>query len=326
MRGERGSAVFKLFKNNKAKKAKRGDVKPPENIEIISKPEPNACGGTYAYRDHDLKKTVESRDVVYFSATSALGNYMDPNERLGWVSAFAVKAQVGSFVFLGTSKYSGGRAPSEKRWALVKEDVFPRLADLTENLKLAEHNGYFSRTAGLPEDFGGSVEIKYASGERIAFSDNQSPILRSEQGREIAALFKELLTLEPVHLPSADGIREVRFCEKRKDGGFTETRLTIDPDGSGENVKKQRFSEPRIYESSKRVEKETVDKIRETVSGKGLLIWAYLPDSGYEPLSEKTLTFVFDSGEEITVKDARAVPDPLRGAFFDVELELTTKN
>lgn len=62
----------------------------------------------------------------------------------------------------------------------------------------AEHLKWFKKHIskhiyGLPENFGGSVSIEYASGEKISFSNNQQPILSPNTGLCIKELFSEAM-------------------------------------------------------------------------------------------------------------------------------------
>ncbi len=299
-------------------------------IRILKKTKPHECGGTDASIDTRAPREILSEDMILFDVTSTLPETycsMGPDpERIGYVSAFAVPAAAGTFLFFETG--SGFRRRDERKsaWALVRENVFTALASMTREQKLARSNGFHSETHGLPENFGGDIDIRYAGGERISICDNQSPVLSREEGEAIAALFTGAMRGEPVPLPDPAALREIRFREDRRGGGFTEARLTIRDDGTAVNERKSRYDGPDVYESAKSVSAETVARLREKIAGTGLLAWETLPTREYAPEGKKILTFLFDGGDEITVPDCRLVPRQLWGGFFGVELELTTKN
>ncbi|MBQ3865646.1 MAG: hypothetical protein II776_02000, partial [Clostridia bacterium] len=184
-------------------------------------------------------------------------------------------------------------------------------------------NGRFSETHGLPENFGGSVSARYAGGEKLSFSDNQSPVLTDPEGLAIRDFFRKALSGKLVDLPAPEKIREILFVEKRPDGGFTEACLTTPADGAAALRRRSRYKDPKIYEKTIAVPAETVEKIRRTVAETGLLGWRGLPDDGFSR-EEKTLAFTLDDGAVYTVRSGRVVPDALRRGFFDVELPLTT--
>lgn len=144
------------------------------------------CGGTDATQDTKAPKTISSEEMILFDATSALNNgQVSPDNRnresLGYVSAFAASAGEGCFLFLETGECFNRLSEKTASWALVKE------------CNLAKDNGFHSETHGLPENFGGSVSIEYASGEKISFSNNQQPILSPNTGLCIKELFSEAM-------------------------------------------------------------------------------------------------------------------------------------
>lgn len=307
---------------------RKKNVDPDDGIVILNRTEPPMCGGTDAYQDTRAPKEIVSQNMILFDVTSALGYALTPEEDadpLGFIAAFAAPAGEGTFLFLET-------APDERSddttaaWALVKENVFPALVSLVREHDVAKNNGFHSRTHGLPQDFGGRVRIRYASGEEISFSDNQTPVLSIPLARTIAALFTEAMNGPRVTLPDVDSLREIRFAEEREGGGFTRATLTLLPDGSGVNAKAARYDDPQVYESEKPVDAETVAAIKATIESNGILAWEGLPESGFALSGHKTLAFVFEGGREIVIPDGQVLPDSLGRGFFSIELEMTTKH
>ena len=205
------------------------------DIEIISSTGKGMCGGTDAYIDWSLPKVISSEDMIFFKAESAL-NAPDRAERniepLGFVSAFAAPCGGGTFLF---HEYGRGFSRYDERifsLSLVKENVFPALCALVKRLDLAKDNGFHSKTHGLPENFGGSIDIKYSSGEKISISNNQSPVLSHKAGFEISQFFIKAMKGEKVALPDAKDLAVIRFDEERSDGGFTRAALTLNADGT----------------------------------------------------------------------------------------------
>ncbi len=328
---------------------KKGNRKGNGGIVILAKTEPGMCGGTDATQDTNAPKKISSEKMILFDVRSALGyggnygdNYSDnyggnygggdrPGatpcrpDRLAYVSAFAVPAGTGSFVFLETAEGPQRHAQKTRSWKYVKRDVFPSLVKLVNDLDLAAKNGFHSETHGLPENFGGSVHIEYESGETVSYSNNQSPVLSRDAAVNIARLFSEALASEAEDLPDADGLTGIRFSETRKNGAFTTAFLTVNPDGTGVNKKQSRYADPAVFESETPVEKEKIDAIKNIVKSGGMLAWPELPVSDAAPSGPKELRFFFRDGREIAVSDDRAVPGELRGAFFDIELEMTVR-
>lgn len=299
-----------------------GKKKSDTDVVVISQTKPDACGGTDATLDKKAPKEIASEDMILFDVTSALNGDGAP----GHVSAFAAPAGKGSFLFLSVGE--GFRSRDEKKcaWALVKENVFPRLVELVRECSLAKKNGFHSETHGLPENYGGSVSVEYASGERISFSDNQSPVISDETGGKIADLFGRFMKGESISLPVLSDLKAIRFEEIRDNGGFTKALLSLNPDGTGINEKKSRYDDPKVYESAKTVEKETVDAIKKNIADTGILAWSDLPDGRFSFGGKKTLSFVFADGAEITVSDGKLLPSQISRGFFNIELEMTAKH
>ncbi|MBR6050047.1 MAG: hypothetical protein IKP68_02450 [Clostridia bacterium] len=304
------------------------EKKKDDGLVILRSARAGECGGTDATQDTRAPKKILSDVMTFFCATSVLGHPSDEIKRkyepLGYVSAFAAPCGEGTFLFLETS--DGFRRGGERKraWTLVKGDIFPTLADIVCKYDLAHDNGYHSHTHGLPENFGGSIDVKYESGERISVSDNQSPVLSFAAAVAIKSAFDKSMAGEKVALPSVDLIEKICFEEKR-DVGFTRAALTIRPDGTAVNEKQANYGE-KTYESVKEVGAETVCGIKDIIVRTGLLAWERLQydESGFG--GEKTLTFVFCGGETIVVRNNVVVPQEMRDGFFNVELELTTKN
>ena len=305
---------------------KKHDLPEPDpDIIILKSTRPLECGGTDAYQQKNAPKTITSEEMTLFDATSSFNTLaVDVDERLDYVSAFAAPCGEGTFIFLEKRMFyreSGG----VREWALVKEDLLPKLTAFVREFDVARGNGYHSQTHGLPENFGGSIDIRYASGERISISDNQSPVLGYDAGVALAAIFEQALKGERVALPGVSELKAIRYSEERDGGGFTRATLTFAPDGTGVNAKSSRYDDPTVYESEKPVDAETVAAIRANIDRCGMLAWANLPESDYKYGAEKTLTFVFDAGET-TVSGSKRLPSQIQGGFFNIELEMSTKH
>ncbi|MBQ7595903.1 MAG: hypothetical protein IJU45_04475, partial [Clostridia bacterium] len=222
-------------------------------LAFIKQAKPFECGGTDAALDKTAPKQIDSEDMILFDATSSFAGMVSinlqeesPAERLGYVSAFAAPLPGGTFIFLEKStgfNYGGER----KRFlAPVKENVFPALVELVREFDFAKSNGFHSATYGLPENFGGSVNIRYASGEMISFSNNQSAVISPVAGQKIADIFTCAFNGEKISLPDVSQLKEIVYSEQRENGGFTKSVLTLNPDGTGTNKKSSRYDDPTV--------------------------------------------------------------------------------
>jgi hypothetical protein len=314
---------------NLRKKPKPDEAKKdPDGIVVIRERDPEMCGGTSTTLDTKAPKEIRSENMILFDATSALGHQSSADVRrpdIAYVSAFAVPAGKGSFVFLETGNGSRRRDGKTQSAALLKENIFPKLCRLVRECRLADRNGYQSHTYGLPENFGGTVSICYEDGEKISYSNNQSPVLTYEAGVRIAEFFENAMKGERQELPDVGDLASIRFSEDRAGGGFTKAELTLNGDGTGTNRKKSRF-DVHVYESTKEVSADTVSVIKENIEKCRLFAWKDLPGNGYGGGANETLEFVFRDGREITVRSDRLLPYQISRGFFNIQLEMTTKH
>lgn len=305
------------------------EKKDGNGILVIRERDPQVCGGTNTTLDTRAPKEISSHDMTIFDVTSALnaqgGKNPEGEESLRYVSAFAVPAGTGSFLFLETRTGQRKREGETKSAALLTENVFPGLCRLVRDCRLAERNGYQSHTYGLPENFGGSIDIKYGSGERISCSNNQSPVLSYEAGTRIASFFEKALQGRKQEIPPVSLLSAIRFSEKRTGGGYTKAHLTLNPDGTGTNHKESKY-DVAVYESASEIDAATMKKIMDEIERSALFAWEKLPASGLRYGADEEMTFEFKDGREITVRKDRALPDQISRGFFNIQLEMTTKH
>lgn len=312
------------------KKKKDDTAVEDDGIRIISRSDPLACGGTDSSIDTRAPKTISSDDMTLFNVDSALGydvhGTSDESDPLMRVSAFAVKTESGTFLWLHTEGFEWKPEANRDVSGFVKADVMPGLVSIVKEYDLAAKNGYHSRTHGLPENFGGEVRIEYASGERIGFSDNQAPIIKRPFAHKVIEVFENALAGEKVAIPNVEDVVSLTFTETRKDGGFSSAKLTLLPDGTGISEKKQKFDDPTVYESKKEISAETVKTILDAVKNSYMLAWRYFPKRAFKSASDKSVTFVMKDESEITSPSERDLPNRFSSAMFTIDLELITKN
>lgn len=64
-----------------------------------------------------------------------------------------------------------------------------KLQDIVSKYDFAQYNGYSHHVSGLPDMYGECIDIKYASGESIYASDNQSGFIPFEAIKNLVKLF-----------------------------------------------------------------------------------------------------------------------------------------
>jgi hypothetical protein len=321
--------MIDFFRKNKKNAEK---IKPTANdVVVIKRSDPKSCGGTDATQNINAPKTINSDKIVFFSVTSALHpskkvSHETENIAPGYVSAFGIPVKNGTFLFLETGRSFSCHDKRNFSWALVKDDPFTELAQIVKCHNLAKNNGFHSRTHGLPENFGGSVEILYDDGEEISFSNNQVPVISSDAGTEIAQFFTEKMNGEKALLPDTDSLSEICYCEERGDGGSLKADLHILNDGSGVIKRASRNSEGTEYTNDIPVDKARVDEIKKIISNHGMFAWQGAIDAKHHVKENSKITFGFANGEEIVVEDHRSLPEKISVAFFNIKLEIAVKH
>lgn len=284
------------------------------------------CGGTTQSCDENAPKEILSDDMVFFKVSAALGlgislNPDAPKSVNNWIDYISVYAALLDKGVLLSLNARNRYDRSEYTWGLINENIFAGLVKAVREQNLAARNGTHSFTNGLPENFGGEVLIKYSDGEKISYSNNQSPVISKDFGIWLYEFFRDALNKERAPLPDAKLISEVRFYEKNS-SGYVRAELSKKADDTYEIYKVYKFAEPELFEHRASVSADVINNIREIASNNALLIWNSAPRSEYPSFIEKSLTFVLENGEEITVFDNCAVPDGLSNGFFRIEREL----
>lgn len=286
---------------------------------------PPMCGGVSQQMDNDAPKEIKSRDMTLCSIDSAMaaGTSLNAPQQSAWfshITVYAAKCDTGVFLLLHAYDRWGKR---EYKWKFIREDIFPELVKAVEENNLAQSNGKHSFAYGLPENFGGEVKVTYSSGEKIDYSSNQSPVISVSFALWLYDFFTDALNKEAVALPDTAKIKTIRFDSERNDGGYTHIALT-QIDGVCSLKRERKYELSDVYKDEKEIPLELMDKFREIIGNNAMLVWHMLPESSFKGIEKKSMTFVFDDGSEIFVPSDRALPMPVSGAFFNIEIEMTT--
>lgn len=265
------------------------------------------CGGTDRSHDENASAEILSRDLRFFSVDTVSGEDFDPRTR---VIAYAAVAKSGVFISLG------GEAP---RYTLLAPDCdFMQCLDaLAKKWDMATNNGFHSHTHGLPADFGGRLTMRYASGEYVSKSNNQSPILESGAPDAICELFTKALDTYPrAALPSSD---DVISLEYREESGHACSLRTFEIREDHVHLfSMDRYSSGGTYENETDLNLQTFDRIRE--DARRLCVFGLQGLEEYHPaslrLSDESLTYVLKDGSRISLPHVYGINESLNGLHF----------
>ncbi len=125
------------------------------------------CGGVTDNTDRKAPKTIVSKDITAFSASMyLLGRWSGPDENM--LYDFEIKKNEDGKLF-ACEKTTGIKAGADKT-------LLSGLQKVIDDEKLAEQNGLWRVTAGLPPEFQEiSFSAEYASGATLRFTCNNDP-------------------------------------------------------------------------------------------------------------------------------------------------------
>jgi len=138
------------------------------------------------YIDPDAKKVIESSDIVSFECKySYLGlEAVKYGGRVYTVTAEANDGEVKACI-----SWYNNSGEGQKLEFKADGDFMKSLYEITSKYNFASHNGYYHSVSGLPSMYGASIDIKFASEEKIHAYDNQDCFLSTEALDELTQLF-----------------------------------------------------------------------------------------------------------------------------------------
>ncbi len=123
-------------------------------------------GGTTVHIDGDAPKTIESTDLVEFSAAFTVSTRYRGDEEHDF--DFRIEPDEGGKP-VASERNTGIRCPADK-------ELTDALASVIARYGLAAKNGVYDVTAGLPPEYGEHpFRAVYASGETLSFTVNNDP-------------------------------------------------------------------------------------------------------------------------------------------------------
>ena len=152
-----------LFSRRGALLAALGLAAAPALAAELPPPEP---GGLVERSDHSAPKTIKSRDITGFQAVFYLSTRWTATG--GHKFRFQVKKDAAG-VLTASEEISAVSRPADAK-------LLAALQGVIEQWKLAQENGVYRVTSGLPPEFQPcSLQVDYASGEVLRFTQDNSP-------------------------------------------------------------------------------------------------------------------------------------------------------
>ena len=151
-------------------------------------------GGVVKRYWRDAPKVIKSGEIAEFHyevSLFALCDVDDLGYRVYTLDAIAEDGKV--FVKYDWRERNG---ESDKAQYEADTNFMARLQQIVTSYDFAQYNGYYHTVSGLPDMYGESLNIVYASGESINVHDNQNVFLPIDASRALIMLFGAATKLE----------------------------------------------------------------------------------------------------------------------------------
>lgn len=146
-------------------------------------PGPEIDGGVRRSIDENAPKVIKSTQITsFYCKFSTTDRLRGDSPIAGHLITLQAEEGAGSFALRGYTETSGSFIPDAA--------FFRQLQKTVAQYDFAQYNGQHYTVSGLPPDYGMTLEIRYASGETIRSSDNQSCFLPLEAMEALVALFE----------------------------------------------------------------------------------------------------------------------------------------
>ena len=138
----------------------------------------------------DSPKVIESTEIISYDCEfSFISTVFDEeNELTGKV--YKLTAVLEDNTVKAKIDWRGRDGNGDKSEFETDSSFMTKLQEIVSKYDLAKHNGYTHHVSGLPDMYGECIDIKYASGESIYASNNQSGFLPIDAAINLIELFR----------------------------------------------------------------------------------------------------------------------------------------
>ena len=141
-------------------------------------------GGVTDNSDRNAPKSMESTQIISFDCRLSTMDIAEPGELGNHVYQLHAKWENGAVQGMYRVRDTG-----ETHSFRVSQTFLDEVQILVARYSLAQYNGHNCTVAGLPDEYGAKLDVRYASRESIYASDNQDNFLSLEVMKELFNLF-----------------------------------------------------------------------------------------------------------------------------------------
>jgi len=146
-------------------------------------------GGVLSYSEgNDAPQSIESEEIISFECEFSQIASAEDNELSGKVYTLCAVLEDESVActFKWYDRYGEGET-----YEFIEDASFmAKLQDIVSKYDFAKYNGNVYKVSGLPEQYGATLDITYASGESIYSANNEECFLETQAMSELAELFE----------------------------------------------------------------------------------------------------------------------------------------
>ena len=147
----------------------------------------NIDGGVVKRYWSDAPKVIVSNEITEFHSVISLISAYHADE-VGH-RVYRLDAVIENNAVLVRYDWYDRQGDSDKAEYKTDADFMARLQEIVSAYDFAQYNGYYHSVSGLPDMYGETLDVIYASGERLHVYDNQSGFLPYEAIIELVMLF-----------------------------------------------------------------------------------------------------------------------------------------
>lgn len=142
-------------------------------------------GGATDNSDLNAPKSIESTQIISFDCRFSTMDTAEPGKPGNHIYQLHAKLENGAVRGMYQVRDTG-----ETHSFRVSQKFFVEVQILVATYGLARYNGHDYTVAGLPDEYGARLDVRYASRESIYANDNQDNFLPLEAMNELLNLFE----------------------------------------------------------------------------------------------------------------------------------------
>ena len=137
----------------------------------------------------DAPKTIASSEIISFNCEFSLVTTVLEEESALEGRVYKLSAAFENETVNCKVKWYDRFGDGENKDFTADASFMTKLQEIVTKYNFAQHNGYCHEISGIPDMYGATLDIKYASGESIYAYDNQDCFIPFEAMKELVELF-----------------------------------------------------------------------------------------------------------------------------------------